>query len=174
MESKERATKPERQMTPIVSDHLPSKRLRLTLPTTTDNTSSDHEESGIPAASSDPTANPPLVSDSESDCDCTSMGSWQDPNTDDEERMEFDRVRDRESTPPLLRTVFDLNGAECQMVLAALEDMETRVRGDPDPSVLPWTVTRPLLQFPSKPSYFWLMYWRAYVEEQMDKAKAMW
>jgi hypothetical protein len=72
------------------------------------------------------------------------------------ERADFDRMRNRQSTPPLLRTVFDFNGEECQQVLATLEDMEARERGGPDPAVLPWTTDCPLRGFPSQPSFFWL------------------
>ena len=59
-------------------------------------------------------------------------------------------------------------------MLATLEEMETRVRGGPDPAVLPYIPRNRLRQFPSNPSYFWLMHWRSYINDQMDKAEAMW
>jgi hypothetical protein len=151
--------------------------------TATTNTNTATTNASIHPATSRPatpchTASTQLISDSDSEPveSLASCGSWLGPNSDGEDRPRTRRVFndffDPDPTPLMLRTVFDFNGCKCQMVLATLEGMENRLRGS-DPPVVPWT-TAPLHQFPSQPSYFWLMHWKAYVDEEMEKAWAMW
>jgi hypothetical protein len=150
-----------------------------TMTTATTNASIHLATSSRPATPHHTSSQPLSDSDSEPVESLASCGSsWLGPNSDGEDtprtRRVFNDFFDLEPTGPLmLRTVFDFNGPDCQMVLATLEDMETRLRGS-DPPVVPWTRTAPLRQFPSQPSYFWLMHWKAYIDEEMEKAWAMW
>jgi hypothetical protein len=150
-------------------------------PTTmTTNTTTTMTNASIHPATSRPatpwhTASTQLISDSKPVESLASCGSWLGPNSDGEDRPHTRRVFndffDPEPTSLRLRTVFDFNSHKCQMVLATLEGMENRLRGS-DLPVVPW-ITAPLRQFPSQPSYFWLMHWKTFVDEEMEKVWAM-